>query len=93
MNRHQIADLLDDSDHDSSSSLSTYDDTDEDPDWENDENDNQGEDNNFDEENEVIREWNDNFELPNINSNIIFNPDISWYKPRHYRNNGFIRPF
>ncbi|KAE9543544.1 hypothetical protein AGLY_002344 [Aphis glycines] len=71
MNQCQISDLLDESDTDSNSSLSSFDDTDDDPNWENDDIDNQEENYKFKDENEVTN----NFEQPNMNSNIVFNPN------------------
>jgi hypothetical protein len=76
MNQCQISDLLDDSDIYSNSSLSCFDDTDDDLDWENDDIDNQDENcrsEESEEENEVISEWIDIPEQPNMNSNIVFN--------------------
>jgi len=75
MNQCQISDLLDESDTNSNSSLSSFDDTDDDPNWENDDIDNQGENYRSEEENEVTSEWIDIFEQPNMNSNIVFNPN------------------
>jgi len=75
MNQCQISDLLDESDTNSNSSLSSFDDTDNDPDWENDDIDNQGENYRSEEENEVTSEWIDISEQPNMNSNIVFNPN------------------
>jgi len=75
MNQCQISDLLDESDTNSNSSLSSFDDTDDDPNWENDDIDNQGENYRSEDENEVTSEWIDNFEQPNMNSNIVFNPN------------------
>lgn len=76
MDRQQIEDLLDDNDV-LSSSLSDIDDTDEDPDWQSNGEDNEPENNIIDyesDEDDIDSEWNDNFNIPNINSNIVFNP-------------------
>lgn len=79
MDSKQIENLLYDSDV-LSSSLSEFDDSDEDPDWQND-NDENYENNMVDcdsnADDDVESEWNDNFDIPNINSNIIFNPHDS----------------
>lgn len=76
MDHRQIENLLDDDDV-LSSSFSNVDDTDEYPDWQSDEDDNEAEKNVVDYESDnddVGSEWNDNFDIPNINSNIVFNP-------------------
>lgn len=79
MDSKEIENLLCDSDA-LSSSLSEFDDSDEDPDWQND-NDENYENNMVDcdsnADDDVESEWNDNFDIPNINSNIIFNPHDS----------------
>jgi hypothetical protein len=57
MNKCQISDLIDFSDTHSSSSLSCFDDIDDDPNWENDDIDNRGENYRSEEEKEVTSEW------------------------------------
>jgi len=79
MDSQQIENLLYDSDA-LSSSLSEFDDSDEDTDWQTDDDENYENnmvdcDSNADDD--VESEWNDNFDIPNINSNIIFNPHDS----------------
>jgi hypothetical protein len=63
-----------------SSSVSEFDDSDEDPDWQTDNGENYENnmvDCNSNADDDVESEWNDNFDIPNINSNIIFNPHDS----------------
>lgn len=74
MDRHQIENLLDDDDDVLSNSFSNVDDTDEDPDWQSNEHDNEAENNVVDyesDDDDVESEWNGNFDIPNINSNIV----------------------
>lgn len=76
MDRNQIENLLYESDV-LSSSLSDFDDTDEDPDWQSNDENTEAENNITDygsDEDDIESEWNENFDVPNINSNIVLNP-------------------